>query len=385
MPFNPTGVRALIVDGDRAFADALERALNNHGYKAQQAAPEGMRELVERFDPDILLWDIEAPAAMAAHLSQVTSIRFHLPILPMARRPDHRRLEPGRPVTPFIDKRQGVDAALAAIAHFLEQRNNEAVAKGAAKRADDAKNAEIEFLAKISHELRTPLNAIIGFSELIIHDARTSLNQAQQRAYVEDIYASGRHLLEVINDILDFARAESGKLMLQESDADIAEILASIDRLLGPRIRDAGLRLNLEVPLHLSRLWCDERKLKRMLLNLITNAVKATPSGGHIDVGVADEAEGIVLSVRDTGVGIPPKDLQRVLEPFVQVENALNRRHEGTGLGLALVKAMIEIHGGRIELDSEVGKGTVVRLIFPRERLAAPFDDEFGPAGENAA
>jgi signal transduction histidine kinase len=385
MPFNPAGIRVLIVDGERAFVDALQAMLHGHGYKVRQVSPEAMREAVESFEPDILLWDIEAPAAAGAHLQTVIGMRPHLPILPMARRPDHRRLEPGRAATPFIDKRQGADAALAAIAHFLEQRHSEAVAKGAAKRADDAKDAEIEFLAKISHELRTPLNAIIGFSELIIHDARTSLDQAQQRAYVEDIYASGRHLLEVINDILDFARAESGKLMLQESDADIAEILASIDRLLGPRIRDAGLRLNLEVPAHLSRLWCDERKLKRMLLNLITNAVKATPSGGHIDVSVADEAEGIVLSVRDTGVGIPPKDLQRVLEPFVQVENALNRRHEGTGLGLALVKAMIEIHGGRVELDSEVGKGTIVRLIFPRERLAAPFEDEYGPAGENAA
>jgi signal transduction histidine kinase len=173
--------------------------------------------------------------------------------------------------------------------------------------------------------------------------------------------------------------------MLQESDADLTEILASIDRLLGPRIRDSGLELNLAVPARLSRLWCDERKLKRMLLNLITNAVKATTSGGRITVGVAEETAGIVISVRDTGVGIPPEDLQRVLEPFVQVENALNRRHEGTGLGLALVKAMIEIHGGRIELESELGQGTTVRLIFPRQRLAAPIEDQYDPAGENAA
>jgi signal transduction histidine kinase len=351
---------------------------------ALQSAPEDIDELLEKFEPDILLWDIESPT-ISARLPEIAGLMPHVHILPMARRPDHRRLDPGRPATPFIDKRQGVEAAVVAIGVFLKRCENDASSRSAAKRAEEAKSAEIEFLAKISHELRTPLNAIIGFSELIIHASRPPLDQSQQRAYVEDIYASGRHLLEVINDILDFARAESGKLMLQESDADIGETLASIDRLLGPRIRDAGLELNLKVPPPLSRLWCDERKLKRMLLNLITNSVKATPSGGRIDVEVGDEAEGIVVSVRDSGVGIPPEDLERVLEPFVQVESALNRRHEGTGLGLALVKAMIEIHGGRIELQSKVGKGTMVRLIFPRERLAAPIEDRYDPAGEDAA
>jgi signal transduction histidine kinase len=326
------------------------------------------------------LWDIEgAPAGNI--LTHIAAVWPSLPILPMARRPDARRIDADRAHTPIIDKRQSEDVALAAIGIFLAQRAGEATAR----RAEEAKSAEIEFLAKISHELRTPLNAIIGFSELIIHSTRPPLDQAQQRAYVEDIYASGRHLLEVINDILDFARAESGKLMLQESDADIGEILTSIDRLLGPRIRDAGLALTMTVPPRLSRLWSDERKLKRMLLNLITNAVKATPSGGRIDVGVSAEAAGIVISVRDTGIGISAQDLERVFEPFVQVENALNRRHEGTGLGLALVKAMVEIHGGSIELQSEVSKGTTVRLIFPPERLAAPIGDQYDPAGEDAA
>jgi signal transduction histidine kinase len=384
MRFNPTGVQAVIIDSDGGFANELAAGLRAHGYVAIQCASENISGLLEKFEPGILLWDIEASGA-AAHLPQIADANPHLPILPMARRPDHRRLDPGRPATPFIDKRQGVEAAITVVGNFLNQRENDAFARSAAKRAEEAKSAEIEFLAKISHELRTPLNAIIGFSELIIHASRPPLDQAQQRTYVEDIYASGRHLLEVINDILDFARAESGKLMLQESDADISEILTSIDRLLGPRIRDAGLELDLEVPLELSRLWCDERKLKRMLLNLITNAVKATPSGGRIAVRVTDEDAGIVVSVKDTGVGIPAEDLERVLEPFVQVESALNRRHEGTGLGLALVKAMIEIHGGRIELQSEVGRGTIVRLIFPRERLAKSLDDQYDPRGEDAA
>jgi signal transduction histidine kinase len=384
MPFNPAGAQAVLVDSDREFADNLAAGLRAQGYVVLHSTPDKIGELLEKSEPDILLWNIEA-AAMADRLPQIAEARPHLHILPMAQRPDHRRLGPVRSATPFIDKRKGVEAAVAAVGDFLRQRENDAFAKRAAKRAEEAKSAEIEFLAKISHELRTPLNAIIGFSELIIHASRPPLDQAQQRTYVEDIYASGRHLLEVINDILDFARAESGKLMLQESDADIGEILTSIDRLLGPRIRDAGLELNLEVPPRLSRLWCDERKLKRMLLNLITNSVKATPSGGRISVGVSEEEAGIVVAVEDTGVGIPPEDLERVLEPFVQVESALNRRHEGTGLGLALVKAMIEIHGGRIELRSRVGRGTMVRLIFPHERLATPIETPCGRAGEDAA
>jgi signal transduction histidine kinase len=385
MPFDPAGARVVIVDDDRAFSDSVAAALHRHGYEVQQIAPEAARALLEWFNPDILLWNIEMPGVRTGLLPEIAAAMPGLSILPMATRPDQRRLELGRATSPFIDKRHGAGGALAVIERVLEQRDQEATARGATKRAEDARSAQLEFLAKVSHELRTPLNAIIGFSELIIHDARSSLDQTQQRSYVEDIYASGRHLLEVINDILDFARAESGKLMLQESDTDIPEILASIDRLLGPRIRDAGLELRLAVPQHLSRLWCDERKLKRMLLNLLTNAVKATPSGGRIEVSVAEAAEGIVVGVADSGIGIPQQDLQRVLEPFVQVEGALTRRHEGTGLGLALVKAMIEIHGGCIELQSEVGRGTTVRLIFPRDRLVRSDEGEYGAVGESAA
>jgi len=187
-------------------------------------------------------------------------------------------------------------------------------------------------------------------------------------------------LLEVINDILDFAKAQSGKLTLEESETDIAEVFASINRLLGPQIRDAGLQLGQRLPEHLSRLWCDERKLKRMLRYLITNAVKATPAGGRIDIEVTEARTGIVISVQDTGVGISKEDLTRVLEPFVQVENSRSRRYEGTGLGLPLVKAMIEIHGGNISLESELNKGTIVQLMFPRGRLATSGECAYQPS-----
>jgi signal transduction histidine kinase len=371
--------RIMIVDADSAFSDALAAALRSRGCVVMQTAPEVTDRMLERFETDILLWDIGGRGT-GDLLAQIENIRPLLRILPMARRPNRRRVIVNGSSPAFLDKSLGLESALATIRHCLAQRNTgdrASIVSGA--KAEETKGAEIEFLAKISHELRTPLNAIIGFSELIIRDSRTPLDEQQQRSYVQDIHASGRHLLEVINDILDFAKAESGKLTLQESETDIAEVLTSINRLLGPQIRDAGLQFSQSLPEHLTRLWCDERKLKRMLLNLMTNAVKATPAGGRIDVEVSDTPAGIVISVHDTGVGISKEDLPRVLEPFVQVENSFSRRHEGTGLGLSLVKAMIEIHGGNIRLESELNKGTIAQLIFPRDRLATSTECAYQP------
>jgi signal transduction histidine kinase len=382
MPSDPTEQRrAVIVDADSVFADALAIALRDFGYQAQHATPETMHEVLESVNPNILLWDIEASEENTRLLAELAIQRPGLMVLPMASRPDRRRLATVTPATRFINKSLGIDSALSVIQHSCSPPESASSSPGehdAEKRLHETKSAEIEFLAKISHELRTPLNAIIGFSELIIRNSSGPVDQTQQRAFVEDIHASGRHLLEVINDILDFARAESGKLVLQESESDIAEVFASINRVLGPQIRDAGLELRLTLPKDLPRLWCDELKLKRVLLNLMTNAAKATPTGGRIDVEAAEMDSGMVITVTDTGVGIAKRDLKRVLEPFVQVENSLNRRHEGSGLGLPLVKAMVEIHGGRFELESELRKGTTVRLTFPSERVAAPGDVQCG-------
>src|SRR6185503_5035266 len=171
-------------------------------------------------------------------------------------------------------------------------------------------------------------------------------------------------------DILDFAKAEAGQLLLYESDVDVEQVIIGIERLLGPRARDSGIALAIHVPHNLPLLWCDERKLKQMLLNLVTNAVKFTPGGGTIEIEASAASEGFFVEVRDTGVGIPEQDLVRVLQPFVQADTTLSRRQEGTGLGLALVKAMVEIHGGSLKLDSELGKGTNVRLSFPKERVS---------------
>jgi signal transduction histidine kinase len=245
------------------------------------------------------------------------------------------------------------------------------VLRRAKEAAEAASRAKTEFLATMSHELRTPLNAIIGFSELMIRGVLGPIVNPQYREYLDDIHQSGTHLLSIINDILDFSKAEACKLELHESEVDVHQVAIAVARLMGPRARDAGLELHDRIPPQLPHLWCDERKLKQMLLNLLTNAVKFTPRGGSIEVEASCDETGLAILIRDTGIGIAKADLLRVLQPFVQGDNELSRRHEGTGLGLTLVNSMIAMHGGRFHLESEVGIGTSAVLSFPAERVGS--------------
>jgi signal transduction histidine kinase len=379
------GREVLIVDGDCPFAQSVASRLAAQGYQTAIASPKDMLAALRQFRAPLVLCGIDGADAAGANLpGQLMAARPDLACIVMANRADQRRagsrLNGG--VSDYIDKSRGLEELVAIVDNCFHRRelhattaNGHEALKSAEEAVDQANRARVEFLAKVSHELRTPLNAIIGFSELMMHGVLGPLGNEQYRDYVEDIHASGRHLLDIINDILDFAKAEAGKLLLLESDVNVHQVAVALERLVGPRARDAGLVLNNRVPPDLPKLSCDERKLKQMLLNLLTNAVKFTPSGGTVDIEAGCGADGIVLGVRDTGVGIDKSDLNRVLQPFVQVENTLNRRQEGTGLGLALVKAMVELHDGRINLESEVGGGTLVQLIFPPERAIAQAKD----------
>jgi signal transduction histidine kinase len=243
------------------------------------------------------------------------------------------------------------------------------VAKEQAEAANQAKSG---FLATMSHELRTPLNAIIGFSEMMLREVLGALGNDQYRAYVGDIHASGTHLLQIINDILDLSKAEAGKIDLAEDVFDLRDIMRSVGQLTAGRIHAAELSHQIDLPDDLPPICGDERKTKQVLLNLITNSVKFTPPGGRIAIsGRWEPGTGLAITVADTGIGIPEADLERVLKPFEQVDSSLSRQHQGTGLGLPLVKAIMELHGGRLELTSELDIGTQVTVIFPRERVLA--------------
>jgi len=231
-------------------------------------------------------------------------------------------------------------------------------------RAEAANHAKSEFLANMSHELRTPLNAINGFSEIMASEMFGPLGHARYKEYSGDILSSGQHLLSLINDILDMSKIEAGKMQMRFEPVSIDEVVDDTLRLVRQRSDKAGLKLRTHLPT-LPEVEADFRALKQVLLNLLTNAVKFTPQGGAITVSAAVTDDNIHLSVTDTGIGIPEKALSRLAKPFEQVENQFSKSKEGTGLGLALTKSLIEMHNGRMEIDSEVGKGTTVHVILP--------------------
>ena len=249
---------------------------------------------------------------------------------------------------------------------------SEAEAQAAKTSADLANRAKSEFLATMSHELRSPLNAILGFAEILSMEMFGALGSPRYLGYAKDIHDSGRLLLSVIDDILDLSKIEAGKLELHEEAVTIEQAVGSALRLVQTRAQAHGLALDTALEPGMPPLWADGRLIIQMAVNLLSNAIKFTPHGGAIlvSVGLVDGgAGGLFLRVADSGIGIAPKDLPKVLAPFEQVDNHLTRTQSGTGLGLPLVKSLIELHGGEFDIASEPGIGTTVTLTFPGWRL----------------
>jgi signal transduction histidine kinase len=238
--------------------------------------------------------------------------------------------------------------------------------------AEIANRSRSEFFAKMGHELRTPLNAIIGFSEIIKDEIFGPVGSARYREYMHDINDSGHHLLDLVNDLLDIARIEVGKSEFDDQVLAVPEVIAASLAEFADQAAAGGVILDSDIRAGLPHLRADPRKLRQMLSNLLSNAVRFTEPGGRVTLGAWSSPDaGFVLQVLDSGIGMALKDIPVALSPFGQVKNALRQRHEGSGLGLPLTKAMAELHAGSLDLQSEPGAGTTVTLRFPAERLVA--------------
>ncbi len=249
------------------------------------------------------------------------------------------------------------------------QRESEEDLRRAKEAAEAANRTKSSFLTNMSHELRTPLNAIIGFAEIMRDELLGPLGATHYREYASDIHQSGKHLLDLINDILDLSKVEAGRLELHEEDCNVPALLAASLRLMNERAHASELRIEQRFPRHLPLLRADARSLKQILLNLVSNAIKFTPSGGRILISADADGESFDLIIADSGIGMTAEGVKKALEAFGQVDSSLSRKYEGTGLGLPLTRALVELHGGRLEIDSALGDGTRVTASFPAERI----------------
>ena len=268
-----------------------------------------------------------------------------------------------RPMPPM----EGAPAGgIAAITRDISaHKEQEQVLLRARTEAESASRAKTQFLASMSHELRTPLNAIIGFSEILDRELFGALGQERYRDYARLIHESGEHLLNVVNDILDMSKIEAGKFAIQKEPFDATSLLKSCRDIMLHTAEQKGLSLEVDTSPDIPELAADKRACKQMLLNVLSNAIKFTESGGWVRLSASVEAGSVVFAVADNGIGIADNDLPRLGDPFVQAADSYDRSHEGAGLGLSVVRGLARLHGGNLEIASTLGEGTAVRIVLP--------------------
>jgi len=247
----------------------------------------------------------------------------------------------------------------------------------AREHAEQANRAKSVFLANMSHELRTPLNAILGFSELLENELFGPIGDPRYLEFARDIHRSGSHLLEIIGNILDLAKVEAGQFRLDEQEFDLVDAIRGSERLIAESARRKDIALRIEAPPGGVLLKADLTRLRQILLNLLSNAVKFTPEGGRVALVCARAGDELALRIVDSGIGIDPTEIARVMQPFHQVDSSLARRYDGAGLGLPLTQSLVDLHGGTMHIDSEPGAGTTVTVLLPGWRIV-----DWGPLSE---
>jgi len=260
-------------------------------------------------------------------------------------------------------------AWLTSLRDITDRKRFEEELRDAKIAAEMANRAKSSFLACMSHELRTPLNSIIGFSEMMDHDILPG-GHATCQEYARIIHNSGKHLLSIVNDVLDVAAVEAGKVTLDCQIIDVHQAISSSLQMVSKMAREKRIQLSDLTPPVMIPLYADYRRVRQIVINLLTNAIKYTLSGGIVTTNCTCDADGLLsIFVEDNGIGIAPEDLERVLAPFGRVGSPYTSREQGTGLGLYITRILIELHGGTLTIESEMGRGTRVAARFPAERV----------------
>ena len=368
----------LIVDDDEIVRAIMRAELEADGFKVTEAA-DGVEACESCWSqlPDLVIADVIMPRmdgfTLCRELRANPASQF-VPILQATGLDDVASIEKAYEAgaTDFIGKplkwpilKHRVRYVLRSARAFETLRRNQTKLIAAKDAAEAANRAKSEFLANMSHELRTPLNAIIGFSSIMQQGMFGKLND-RYAEYAGMVCDSGTHLLAIINDILDLAKAESNKLELREEDVDIARVIALSSTIVREMADKAGVNYEVTMAEVMPHVRADSARLRQILINLLGNAVKFTPSGGKVSLTAeATPDGGLVFRITDTGIGIPADKMDVAMSPFGQVDGRLERKYEGTGLGLPLTKKLVEMHGGSFELTSEPGRGTVATVRLP--------------------
>jgi cell cycle sensor histidine kinase DivJ len=277
----------------------------------------------------------------------------------------------------------GGEGAVGVMRDVTARRWHAIAMRQAREEAESASRAKSAFIATISHELRTPLNAIIGFSEMLHREFGEHASASRHAEYSRIIHESGEHLMSLVRDLLDLSKIEAGRLTIFAEPFHAPDVIASSIDTLRPAMKAKGITFEVAIADDLGEMSADRRACKQMLMNLLSNACKFTPEGGRIELDARIEGANVLLSVRDNGIGIAPDHVARLGEPFYQVDSAYSRQLEGAGLGLAIVRGLADLHGGRLEIESALGEGSCFTLVLPLD--AEPGNESRKPRDEGAS